>query len=98
MTFELLARAAGGGGGGGGDEDGVSGPTVDAPAMPGRVRHAAVHGAAQSMNAGEACIIRAPHVARALLAQIAQLPGEWTFEVIVDGPEFWDVRTTRLSL
>ena len=73
-------------------------PTIDATAIPHRLRHAAVLGAAQSMNAGESFIIRAPHLPRPLLAQIAQLPGEWTFEVIVDGPEFWDVRTTRLAL
>ena len=73
-------------------------PMIDASAIPHRIRHAAVLGAAQSMNAGESFIIRAPHLPRPLLAQIAQLPGEWTFEVIVDGPESWDVRTTRLSL
>lgn len=50
------------------------------------------------MNAGEAFIIRAPHLPRPLLAQIMQLPGEWTFEVLVDGPEYWDVRTMRVSL
>ena len=86
-----------GGGCGCGEHD-VAVPTIDATAIPHRLRHAAVLGAAQSMNAGESFIIRAPHLPRPLLAQIAQLPGEWTFEVIVDGPEFWDVRTTRLSL
>jgi len=73
-------------------------PLIDATAIPHRLRHAAVLGAAQSMSAGESFIIRAPHLPRPLLAQIMQLPGEWTFEVIVDGPESWDVRTTRLSL
>ncbi|MFC2776585.1 DUF2249 domain-containing protein [Schaalia odontolytica] len=73
-------------------------PMIDASAIPHRIRHAAVLGAAQSMNAGEAFIIRAPHLPRPLLAQIAQLPGEWTFEVLTDGPEYWDVRATRLAL
>ena len=73
-------------------------PMSDASAFPHRIRHAAVLGAAQSMNAGEAFIIRAPHLPRPLLAQIAQLPGEWTFEVLTDGPEYWDVRATRLAL
>ena len=67
-------------------EHDVAEPTIDATAIPHRLRHAAVLGAAQSMNAGESFIIRAPHLPRPLLAQIAQLPGEWTFEVIVDGP------------
>lgn len=71
---------------------------IDATAIPHRLRHAAVLGAAQSMSAGESFIIRAPHLPRPLLAQIMQLPGEWTFEVITDGPEYWDVRTTRVSL
>lgn len=50
------------------------------------------------MNAGESFIIRAPHLPRPLLAQIAQLPGEWTFEVLTDGPEHWDVKATRTAL
>ena len=50
------------------------------------------------MNAGEAFIIRAPHLPRPLLAQIMSLPGEWTFEVLTDGPQHWDVRATCVSL
>lgn len=98
MTIEELPTPgvqAGGCGCGGHDGDE---PTVDATAIPHRLRHAAVLGAAGSMNAGESFIIRAPHLPRPLLAQIMQLPGEWTFEVLVDGPQYWDVRTTRVSL
>ena len=87
MTIEQLPHPEVRGGGCGCGEHDVAEPTIDATAIPHRLRHA-----------GESFIIRAPHLPRPLLAQIAQLPGEWTFEVIVDGPEFWDVRTTRLSL
>lgn len=98
MTIEELPTPGvhGGGCGCGGHDGGE--PTIDATAIPHRLRHAAVLGAAGSMNAGEAFIIRAPHLPRPLLAQIMQLPGEWTFEILVDGPEYWDVRTTRVSL
>lgn len=48
-------------------------PLIDATAIPHRLRHAAVLGAAQSMSAGESFIIRAPHLPRPLLAQIMQL-------------------------
>ena len=90
MTIEELPTPGvhGGGCGCGGHDGGE--PTIDATAIPHRLRHAAVLGAAGSMNAGEAFIIRAPHLPRPLLAQIMQLPGEWTFEVLVDGPEYWD--------
>ena len=87
MTIEQLPHPEVHGGGCGCGEHDVVEPTIDATAIPHRLRHAAVLGAAQSMNAGESFIIRAPHLPRPLLAQIAQLPGEWTFEVIVDGPE-----------
>jgi len=50
------------------------------------------------MNAGESFIIRAPHLPRPLLAQIEQLPGQWAFEVLTDGPEHWDVKATRTAL
>lgn len=73
-------------------------PTIDATAIPHRLRHAAVLGAAQSMSAGESFIIRAPHLPRPLLAQIEQLPGQWAFEVLTDGPEHWDVKATRTAL
>lgn len=98
MTIEELPTPGVHGGGCGCEGHDGGEPTIDATAIPHRLRHAAVLGAAGSMNAGEAFIIRAPHLPRPLLAQIMQLPGEWTFEVLVDGPEYWDVRTTRVSL
>ena len=98
MTIEQLPQPEVRGGGCGCGEHDPPGRPVGAPATPPRRRRGAVPGAAQSMNAGGSFITRAPHRPRPLLAQIAQLPGEWTSEVIVDGPEFWDVRTTRLAL
>ena len=98
MTVEQLPHPEVRGGGCGCGEHDVAEPTIDATAIPHRLRHAAVLGAAQSMNAGEAFIIRAPHLPRPLLAQIAQLPGEWTFEVIVAGPAYGDGRASRIAL
>ena len=75
MTIEELPTPALRGAQRCGEHD-ASEPTIDATAIPHRLRHAAVLGAAQSMNAGESFIIRAPHLPRPLLAQIMVLPGE----------------------
>ncbi|MDO4259534.1 MAG: DUF2249 domain-containing protein [Actinomycetaceae bacterium] len=73
-------------------------PVIDAIAIPHKIRHAAVLGVAMSMGAGESFVIRAPHLPRPLLAQISAIPGEWEYEVLVDGPEAWDVKVTRTSV
>ena len=46
--------------------------TLDARAIPHRLRHAAVIGAASSLNPGEGFDLVAPHVPTPLLAQIDQ--------------------------
>ena len=48
--------------------------TLDARAIPHRLRHAAVIGAASSLNVGEGFDLVAPHVPTPLLTQIDQLP------------------------
>lgn len=48
--------------------------TLDARAIPHRLRHAAVIGAASSLNVGEGFDLLAPHVPTPLLTQIDQLP------------------------
>ena len=48
--------------------------TLDARAIPHRLRHAAVIGAASSLNVGEGFDLVAPHVPTPLLNQIDQLP------------------------
>ena len=52
--------------------------TLDARAIPHRLRHAAVIGAASSLNVGEGFDQVAPHVPTPLLNQIDQLP--FTFQ------------------
>lgn len=52
--------------------------TLDARAIPHRLRHAAVIGAASSLHVGEGFDLVAPHVPTPLLAQIDALP--LTFE------------------
>ena len=52
--------------------------TLDARAIPHRLRHAAVIGAASSLNVGEGFDLLAPHVPTPLLNQIDQLP--FTFQ------------------
>ena len=59
MTIEQLPQPGVRVGGCGCGEHDLPEPTIDATAIPHRLRHAAVLGAAQSMNAGEAFIIRA---------------------------------------
>ena len=48
--------------------------TLDARAIPHRLRHPAVLGAASSLNVGEGFDLVAPHVPTPLLNQIDQLP------------------------
>ena len=48
--------------------------TLDAREIPHRLRHAAVIGAASSLNVGESFDLVAPHVPTPLLNQIDQLP------------------------
>ena len=48
--------------------------TLDARPIPHRLRHAAVIGAASSLNVGEGFDLLAPHVPTPLLTQIDQLP------------------------
>ena len=52
--------------------------TLDARAIPHRLRHPAVLGAASSLNVGEGFDLVAPHVPTPLLNQIDQLP--FTFQ------------------
>ena len=55
-------------------EHGLERLTLDARAIPHRLRHAAVIGAATSLNVGEGFDLVAPHVPTPLLNQIDQLP------------------------
>lgn len=97
MTTEQLPYPEVHGGGCDCGEHDVTEPIVDAAAIPHRLRHTAVLGVIQSMNAGKSSIICALHLPRPLFAQIAQLPDKWTSEVLTDRPERWDMRTTHTA-
>lgn len=55
---------------------------LDARAIPHRLRHAAVLGAASSLTVGESFDLIAPHVPTPLLAQIDQLDGAFSHELL----------------
>ena len=74
MTIEQLPHPELRGDGCGCGEHDVAEPTIDATAIPHRLRHAAVIGAASSLNVGEGFDLLAPHVPTPLLTQIDQLP------------------------
>jgi Uncharacterized conserved protein len=71
---------------------------LDVHAIPHFVRHAAILGALASLSPGFALTIKAGHLPAPLLAQAEQLPGSFTYDVLVNGPEFWLVKITRESL
>lgn len=70
-------------------------PVLDVRAIPHAIRHATVLGAFDAIAEGDALVIVAPHLPRPLLAQLAErAPIEYV--VLVDGPDAWHVRITRL--
>ena len=71
---------------------------LDVHAIPHFVRHAAILGALASLSPGFALTIKAGHLPAPLLAQVEQLPGSFAYEVLVNGPECWLVKSTRESL
>jgi uncharacterized protein (DUF2249 family) len=71
-------------------------PVLDVRAIPHAIRHATVFGAFDAIPTGGSLVVVAPHLPRPMLAQLAQrAPIE--YEVLVDGPEAWHVRITRLA-
>lgn len=71
--------------------------TIDAGLIPHRFRHAAIIGAASSLNAGEAFILRAPHVPTPLLGQIDQLPYTFEHALLDQGEGFALVQIKRVA-
>lgn len=71
--------------------------TLDARAIPHRLRHAAVIGAASSLNVGEGFDLLAPHVPTPLLAQIDQLPLSFSHTVLESGEGFARVEIIRTA-
>ena len=71
--------------------------TLDARAIPHRLRHAAVIGAASSLNPGEGCDLVAPHVPTPLRAQIDQLPFTFQHTLLEQSEGFARVEILRTA-
>ncbi|EEH64932.1 MAG: DUF2249 domain-containing protein [Actinomyces urogenitalis] len=71
--------------------------TLDARAIPHRLRHAAVIGAASSLTVGEGFDLVAPHVPTPLLNQIDQLPFTFRHSVIETSEGFARVEILRTA-
>ena len=66
-------------------------------AIPHRLRHAAVIGAASSLNPGEGFDLVAPHVPTPLLAQIDQLPFTFQHTLLEQSEGFARVEILRTA-
>lgn len=71
--------------------------TLDARVIPHRLRHAAVIGAASSLNPGEGFDLVAPHVPTPLLAQIDQLPFTFQHTLLEQSEGFARVEILRTA-
>lgn len=71
--------------------------TLDAREIPHRLRHAAVIGAASSLNVGEGFDLVAPHVPTPLLAQIDQLPFTFQHTLLEQEDGFARVEILRVA-
>lgn len=79
----------------GGHDDAL--PELDARAIPHAIRHAAIHGAVDSLQPGAALILVAPHDPKPLLAQIADRHGDnIAVSYVVEGPEAWKLKLARV--
>ena len=71
--------------------------TLDARAIPHRLRHPAVLGAASSLNVGEGFDLVAPHVPTPLLNQIDQLPFTFQHTLLEQSEGFARVEILRTA-
>jgi uncharacterized protein (DUF2249 family) len=71
-------------------------PVLDVRTIPHAIRHATVFGAFDAIAPGAALVIVAPHRPLPLLAQLADR-APIDVEYLVDGPEAWHVRITRVA-
>ena len=69
-------------------------PVLDVRTIPHAIRHGAVFGAFDSIAPGGSMVLVAPHLPRPLIAQL-QARGPLEVEVLVEGPDAWQVRLTR---
>lgn len=70
---------------------------LDVLSLPRQVRHPAILGALESLPTGGTLLLMAPHMPSPLLAEVESLAGSFTHEVVVDGPDEWQVRLRRQS-
>lgn len=79
-----------------GEQDGAGDVELDARAVPHAIRHATIFGALDSLGAGTALVLVAPHDPVPLLAQLEQRsPGAFEVSYLERGPEAWRLRLLR---
>jgi uncharacterized protein (DUF2249 family) len=79
-----------------GEQDGPGDVELDARAVPHAIRHATIFGALDSLGAGTALVLVAPHDPVPLLAQLEQRsPGAFEVSYLERGPEAWRLRLLR---
>ncbi|KQY24847.1 hemerythrin [Cellulomonas sp. Root485] len=71
-------------------------PVLDVRPIPHAIRHATVFGAFEAIPPGGSLVLVAPHLPRPLIAQLRER-AVIDVEVLVDGPDAWHVRLTRLG-
>lgn len=77
-------------------DDADGDPVLDVRSIPHAIRHATVFGAFEAIPVGGALVVVAPHLPRPLLAQLAER-APIDVDVLVDGPDAWHVRITRVA-
>lgn len=71
-------------------------PALDVRTIPHAIRHATVFGAFGAIPAGGSMDLVAPHNPLPLLAQLRTAFGEIEVTYLVEGPEDWTLRLTRV--
>lgn len=71
-------------------------PVLDARSIPHAIRHGAIFGALDSLSAGGAMVLIAPHDPLPLLAQArSRYPEGLQVEYLVSGPDAWHLHLGR---
>ena len=79
-----------------GEQDGPGDVELDARGVPHAIRHATIFGALDSLGAGTALVLVAPHDPVPLLVQLEQRsPGAFEVSYLERGPEAWRLRLLR---
>ncbi len=79
-----------------GESNGNADPVLDARLIPHAIRHASIFGALDSLAAGSALVLVAPHDPLPLLAQARErYAGQLSVDYLQAGPDAWHVRLGR---